>query len=470
MEAEAAEMNLEKERVCRGLREAITMLCKTGLRFDTELSVEGLLGITLDRNEVFLVSIKDTVSVSETDGNLDEYCAEEQQQVEDAIDGRLDITVPEGVTLTGHVLDDDNSLDNSSFLRLNQGLTTHSSRRKSKPMNRNIMSGKAPRKSSTPTQIIQGHMLEPNGTIMHSTNSPLPLSGGIRSVNMNRHILKVPTAHNIHAKHDVKSSFSDDQPVDLQKPKNRNTGKVVENNPPASDPDQTDTLVMIHAYNNTSGYNTQSDKLDQRASVTNAENNRTSLSVKTCLERSYVSNPGSCMSSRDNIETMGDMQDEPIALTCDGTQSSASSVLTNSSANSPKPDVNLAADDYRKHVSPAQGGIEGVLVKPEPIDLEDLQNSGALNCTQPMGGNLPLEGKSADANSTIASLLKAGHGLMGIPLRGYIPPAIPYALDFSGTERSQVVATDLSMIQVQYTFFLIQYCFYDEFIIHLHVT
>ena len=49
------------ERVKNGLKEAITLLCKTGLNFQSELSIDGLLGITLDNNEVFLVSIKEVI-------------------------------------------------------------------------------------------------------------------------------------------------------------------------------------------------------------------------------------------------------------------------------------------------------------------------------------------------------------------------------------------------------------------------
>ena len=43
------------------LSEAITMLCRNGLEFSEEFTVEGLLGITLDSKEVFLVNIKEHV-------------------------------------------------------------------------------------------------------------------------------------------------------------------------------------------------------------------------------------------------------------------------------------------------------------------------------------------------------------------------------------------------------------------------
>ncbi len=54
-------MRQDKEKVKNGLKEAITLLCKTTLQFSSELSVEGLLGITLDKDEVFLVNINEII-------------------------------------------------------------------------------------------------------------------------------------------------------------------------------------------------------------------------------------------------------------------------------------------------------------------------------------------------------------------------------------------------------------------------
>lgn len=51
----------DRQRVRDLLRETVTMLCKRGLSYNAQLSVEGLLGITLDDDEVFLVNIKETV-------------------------------------------------------------------------------------------------------------------------------------------------------------------------------------------------------------------------------------------------------------------------------------------------------------------------------------------------------------------------------------------------------------------------
>lgn len=51
----------DKERIRALLSEAITVLCKNGLGYQTEFSVEGLLGITVDKEEIFLVNIKESI-------------------------------------------------------------------------------------------------------------------------------------------------------------------------------------------------------------------------------------------------------------------------------------------------------------------------------------------------------------------------------------------------------------------------
>ena len=51
----------DQQRIKTLLTETITLLCKNGLHFQSEFSVEGLLGITVDQENVFLISIKETV-------------------------------------------------------------------------------------------------------------------------------------------------------------------------------------------------------------------------------------------------------------------------------------------------------------------------------------------------------------------------------------------------------------------------
>lgn len=57
-------MKQEQERVRNMLLSAVSMLCKNSLHFNVELKIEGLLGITLDNDEVFLVHVNDRISCS----------------------------------------------------------------------------------------------------------------------------------------------------------------------------------------------------------------------------------------------------------------------------------------------------------------------------------------------------------------------------------------------------------------------
>ena len=51
----------DADRVKHLLAEAITVLCKNGLSYKSEFCVEGLLGITLDNTDIFLVNFNETV-------------------------------------------------------------------------------------------------------------------------------------------------------------------------------------------------------------------------------------------------------------------------------------------------------------------------------------------------------------------------------------------------------------------------
>jgi len=55
-------LTADQQRVKSLLTETVTLLCKNGLHFQSEFSIEGLIGITLDNQDVFLVSIKETIS------------------------------------------------------------------------------------------------------------------------------------------------------------------------------------------------------------------------------------------------------------------------------------------------------------------------------------------------------------------------------------------------------------------------
>ena len=55
----AFKMKADQERVRNLLTDTVTLLCKNGLQYQTELRVQGVLGITLDNNDVFIVHINE---------------------------------------------------------------------------------------------------------------------------------------------------------------------------------------------------------------------------------------------------------------------------------------------------------------------------------------------------------------------------------------------------------------------------
>ena len=63
-------MKADHERVTKLLTDTVTLLCKNGLSYDHELRIQGLLGITVDSSEVFLVSINDCFNCSSSSSPL----------------------------------------------------------------------------------------------------------------------------------------------------------------------------------------------------------------------------------------------------------------------------------------------------------------------------------------------------------------------------------------------------------------
>ncbi len=51
----------QQEKLKALLKEAVTLLCRSSLTFKEEISVEGLLGITLDNEDVFLVNLNEVI-------------------------------------------------------------------------------------------------------------------------------------------------------------------------------------------------------------------------------------------------------------------------------------------------------------------------------------------------------------------------------------------------------------------------
>ncbi len=54
----------DQQRIQELLRDTITKICRNGLEYNSEFSVEALIGITLDQDKVFLVSVKETIQSS----------------------------------------------------------------------------------------------------------------------------------------------------------------------------------------------------------------------------------------------------------------------------------------------------------------------------------------------------------------------------------------------------------------------
>jgi hypothetical protein len=51
----------DRQKIKQILTATIVSLCNNGMSFSTEMTIEGLLGITLDHSDVFLVNIHETV-------------------------------------------------------------------------------------------------------------------------------------------------------------------------------------------------------------------------------------------------------------------------------------------------------------------------------------------------------------------------------------------------------------------------
>lgn len=76
----------DQEHIKALLTEAITVLCTNGLGFESQLNIEALIGITLDKDEVFLVKIDETVNARNTrdssvlELSCEDVCDEDRQE------------------------------------------------------------------------------------------------------------------------------------------------------------------------------------------------------------------------------------------------------------------------------------------------------------------------------------------------------------------------------------------------------
>lgn len=58
----------ERDKIRQILAETVVALCNNGVTFCSQLSVEGLLGVTVDQQEVFLINIKEIIKTDPQDG------------------------------------------------------------------------------------------------------------------------------------------------------------------------------------------------------------------------------------------------------------------------------------------------------------------------------------------------------------------------------------------------------------------
>lgn len=66
-------------RLTNSLQEAVLLLCKAGLKYDSTLSIDCLLAVTIDQKEVFIINIKESVTCSEDDCS---QCVNDSSQIE----------------------------------------------------------------------------------------------------------------------------------------------------------------------------------------------------------------------------------------------------------------------------------------------------------------------------------------------------------------------------------------------------
>lgn len=74
-------MKPDQERVRTLLTETITLLCKNGLHFKKQLRVQGLLGVTLDDDEVFIVHLNETLEEKSAACRTSEETAQNTNEV-----------------------------------------------------------------------------------------------------------------------------------------------------------------------------------------------------------------------------------------------------------------------------------------------------------------------------------------------------------------------------------------------------
>ena len=70
----------EHERLVRMLKESISLMCKSSLSYEVELNIEGLLGITLDKKDIFLVNINESFHTGKKVETVNEALSPQRQR------------------------------------------------------------------------------------------------------------------------------------------------------------------------------------------------------------------------------------------------------------------------------------------------------------------------------------------------------------------------------------------------------
>ena len=76
----------QHDRLIMMIKESITLMCKSTLMYSSELSVEGLLGITLDKRDVFLVNIKEIFQLEQPTPSVSSSSAADYNHARDDVD------------------------------------------------------------------------------------------------------------------------------------------------------------------------------------------------------------------------------------------------------------------------------------------------------------------------------------------------------------------------------------------------
>lgn len=92
-------MKVDQERVKHLITDTVALLCKNGLQYSKEMKIQGLLGITLDGNEVFLIQLNETccnetaeqIDVVKTRNNFQNPLRQQHRVISDANGGNKNV-------------------------------------------------------------------------------------------------------------------------------------------------------------------------------------------------------------------------------------------------------------------------------------------------------------------------------------------------------------------------------------------